>query len=62
MTAKRLLAEGGKTVKEVCYVVGYNDPNYFSRIFKKAVGISPTEFARGITPNDYLKNTDSHQQ
>ncbi|MEG1459524.1 MAG: helix-turn-helix domain-containing protein [Acetivibrio sp.] len=60
--AKRLLAEGGKTVKEVCYVVGYNDPNYFSRIFKKAVGISPTEFARGITPNDYLKNTDSHQQ
>lgn len=50
--AKRLLAEGKKTVKEVCYVVGYNDPNYFSRIFRKIVGTSPTEFARGAVPED----------
>lgn len=55
--AKRLLAEGGKTVKEVCYVVGYNDPNYFSRIFRKTVGESPTEFAKGSTS----KTTKSKQ-
>lgn len=45
--AKRLLSEGGKTIKEVCYVVGYNDPNYFSRIFRKMVGISPTKYSSG---------------
>ncbi|MFA9466944.1 MAG: helix-turn-helix domain-containing protein [Velocimicrobium sp.] len=47
--AKRLLAEGNHTVKEVCYQVGYNDPNYFSRVFRKIVQISPTEFAKGVS-------------
>ena len=54
--AKRLLAEGGKTVKEVCYQVGYNDPNYFSRIFRKIVKISPTEFAKGANLNNLKSN------
>lgn len=37
--------EGGKfSVKEICYQVGYSDPNYFSRIFKRVVGVTPTEF------------------
>lgn len=48
--AKRLLSEGGMTVKEVCYQVGYNDPNYFSRIFRKNTKISPTQFAKGMLP------------
>lgn len=26
---------------------GYADPNYFSRSFKKNVGLSPTEFKEG---------------
>lgn len=42
--AKGLLIEGKQTIKEVCFKVGYNDPNYFSRIFKKIEGSSPTEF------------------
>ncbi len=42
--AKQLLTEGNQTVKEICYLVGYHDPNYFSRIFKKIVGISPTDY------------------
>ena len=33
--AKELLTNSNLTVKEVCYMVGYKDPNYFSRIFKK---------------------------
>ncbi|MDK2808939.1 MAG: two-component system, response regulator YesN [Clostridiales bacterium] len=45
--AKRLLSEGDISVKEVCYRVGYNDPNYFSRIFRKVVHVSPTVFAKG---------------
>ncbi|MCX8131793.1 MAG: response regulator [Clostridia bacterium] len=42
--AKEFLEEGKYSVKEVCYQVGYSDPNYFSRIFKKVTGITPTEF------------------
>ncbi|MBI9014351.1 MAG: response regulator [Clostridiales bacterium] len=42
--AKELLRSKEYTVKEICYQIGYNDPNYFSRLFKKLVGVSPTEF------------------
>ncbi|MGV8145748.1 MAG: response regulator [Alkaliphilus sp.] len=42
--AKKLLGEKEYSVKEICYKVGYNDPNYFSRVFKKIAGVSPTEF------------------
>lgn len=42
--AKNLLREKEYSVKEICYKVGYNDPNYFSRVFKKIAGVSPTEF------------------
>jgi Response regulator containing CheY-like receiver domain and AraC-type DNA-binding domain len=49
--AKNLLSEGTQTVKEICYSVGYNDPNYFSRIFKRIVGISPSDYASGEHPS-----------
>lgn len=42
--AEERLARGGMSVKEVAYAVGYHDPNYFSRIFKKYRGTSPTSF------------------
>lgn len=42
--AKELLRSKKYSVKEICYKIGYNDPNYFSRLFKKLVGVSPTEF------------------
>ncbi|HHY63964.1 MAG TPA: response regulator [Clostridiaceae bacterium] len=42
--AKRLLREKNLSVKEICYKVGYNDPNYFSKIFKKATGYSPSNY------------------
>lgn len=50
--AKRFLLEEKSTVKEVCYMVGYNDPNYFSRIFKKIEGVSPTEYINEALPNN----------
>lgn len=42
--AKELLSKGEMNVKEVCYKVGYNDPNYFSKVFKKYEGVSPANF------------------
>jgi AraC-like DNA-binding protein len=33
-------------LKEVAHAVGYSDPAYFSRIFRKSTGISPREYRR----------------
>ena len=42
--AKRMLIESNCTVSEVARISGFADPYYFSREFKKHVGISPSEF------------------
>lgn len=45
--AKELLNNTNYTMKEICQMVGYTDPNYFSRTFKKNVGVTPTEYKEG---------------
>ena len=45
--AKELLQGTEESIKEICSEVGYSDPNYFSRIFKKVVGYTPTEYREG---------------
>ena len=47
--AQELLREGGRTVTEVSYAVGINDPHYFSKIFKKEFGVKPTDYRRTTT-------------
>jgi AraC-like DNA-binding protein len=42
--AKELFIEGNKKVKEVAYELGYTNEFYFSRIFKRIEGLSPSEF------------------
>ncbi len=42
--AKNLLVEGGKSISEIAFHLGFENPPYFSRLFKKEVGISPKEF------------------
>ena len=42
--AKRLLEDSRYSIKEVCVMSGYSDPNYFSRIFKKYEGMTPSEY------------------
>jgi two-component system, response regulator YesN len=42
--AKRYLLETNNPVKEIALLVGFHNPNYFSRIFKEIVGVSPREF------------------
>ena len=42
--AKEMLKDPKKSIKEVGSDCGYSDPNYFSRIFKKSTGMTPTEY------------------
>lgn len=46
--SKRMLRQGS-TVKESCYAVGFNDVNYFVRLFKKREGITPGGFASNLS-------------
>jgi two-component system, response regulator YesN len=43
--AERLIREKRMNIKEVAFAVGYQDPNYFSKIFRKTVGVSPSMYA-----------------
>jgi signal transduction histidine kinase/DNA-binding response OmpR family regulator len=45
--ARQLLQNAELNVSEVAYRVGFNDPNYFSRVFKKEFGVTPGEFGGG---------------
>jgi signal transduction histidine kinase/ligand-binding sensor domain-containing protein/DNA-binding response OmpR family regulator len=40
----QLLKSRSGNVSEIAYQVGFNDPKYFSRIFKKNFGVTPSEF------------------
>lgn len=42
--AKLMLEETDKSIKVICSEVGFSDPNYFSRAFKKYEGVTPTEY------------------
>lgn len=42
--AKILLKTSKKRSADICYDVGFNDPHYFSFIFKKNTGLSPREY------------------
>jgi YesN/AraC family two-component response regulator len=48
--AARLLKQGQYRVSEVCYMVGFNSPSYFSKCFQKQFGIKPTDFAAEQNP------------
>jgi AraC-like DNA-binding protein len=44
--AKRLLAYSDLAVANVGYELGYDDPNYFARFFRKHTGMAPGKFRK----------------
>lgn len=44
--AKSLLLSSAKTIVEVSQAVGYNDYRVFTKVFKKHVGVSPSQYRK----------------
>ncbi|MDP4162476.1 MAG: AraC family transcriptional regulator, partial [Bacillota bacterium] len=46
--AKKLMGDPEKSIKEITYEVGYHEPNYFSKVFKKMCGTSPKDYRKTL--------------
>lgn len=49
--AAHLFEEGNDRVTEVCYIVGFNSPSYFSKCFHRQFGMTPTDYIESIKGN-----------
>lgn len=49
--AKNLLLQPDSSISETAYKLGFEYPQYFSRLFKKKVGVSPTEYIEQFHKN-----------
>ncbi len=48
--ARNLLLNSEKTVSEIGYELGYNEKSYFTRVFHKKTGTTPTVFRKQLQP------------
>lgn len=48
LEAKRLLYHSSHSVKEISFMLNFDDPTYFGRFFKKQIGQTPGEFRASI--------------
>ena len=44
-----LMQQGYRSIKDISNMCGYADQNYFSRVFKKRMGVSPREYILSLT-------------
>ena len=48
LEAKRLLSNVKISIKEVAYQLGFDQPTYFTKYFKKHTGLTPKEFIKSL--------------
>lgn len=48
MEARHLLLASGMTVAEIGYSLGYSEKSYFTRVFRKKTGLTPTDFRKAM--------------
>lgn len=53
--AKLYLQSNTSTITEIAFIVGFNDVNYFSRVFKKMTGLTPSQFRRKHSTGEELE-------
>ncbi|NLU36327.1 MAG: helix-turn-helix transcriptional regulator [Clostridiales bacterium] len=44
--AKKLLMDRSLTILDISLRIGYDDPGYFSKVFKKKIGVSPSQYRK----------------
>lgn len=49
MTKACELLKEGNNVSETAYKIGFSDPNYFSKVFRKSFGMSPSEYISSLS-------------
>jgi AraC-like DNA-binding protein len=42
--AEQLIRKSKMTFSEIAYAVGFTDPKYFTKCFKKQTGLTPSEY------------------
>ena len=59
--AESLLETTDYNVTEITAIIGYDNPLYFSRLFKKHKGVSPSEYRKLLQKKANLqRDTSSH--
>lgn len=53
--SRELLRDTNDSIKEICYKIGYSDPNYYCKIFKKVTGMTPTEYRDNQQSGEVMK-------
>jgi two-component system response regulator YesN len=51
--AKHILETRSLSVKEIAGEVGFSDEAYFSKVFKRRTGYTPTEYRKGKAETDF---------
>lgn len=46
--AQRMILQGEATMREIADQCGFSDPNYFSTVFLREVGMSPTKYKKSL--------------
>lgn len=52
VNAQSLLERTTYNIKEISEIVGYENPLYFSRVFKKEIGKSPAQYRKEMLPTE----------
>jgi len=52
--AEQLVAKSRMSISEVAYAVGFSDPKYFTKCFKKQTGLTPSEYRNQTKTNDIV--------
>lgn len=59
--AKSFLLNTSLSVKEISYMIGYEDATYFTTLFKKHIGVTPLAYRKQYSSTQLLKILDSEK-